>query len=455
MNFIDSGIRRNDSRKRYMSPKRKFSHFNLDNGIEVVVYPIKEVEAVSIQVAMLAGSSSEDEDKVGTLHFLEHLLFQGSKKYPTQMDVALNFEEIGASHDASVSALDTKFWFFAPDSKVKEALENAYEMISNPIFPDRAIENSRQVILTEQQDFWDIPENQFRNGYIKARWGEKHPYTRVGFGEKNVVAALDKEKIWETYNRYFIPPNFKIAIAGNIDEEMAQNLLNNTFGSWKKDGKVIKDNDLRLEKINPTYYIFNQPRKQVNIGISFSMKGQKDYDIKKLLSLGVLSFLVGGGFTSVLYQRLREELGLVYSIWTVRSIWPYVGSFDVVGKTSTENLKVSMDEIFNTLDGIKKNGFKESDFRRAINYLNMNSKMHFSDPRKIADYFLGLMLDELEMYVPEDYIRIANSIKISEINELAQEVFDFKSMGMGLMGDEKLIFESGVKNIYGQLTSIQ
>ena len=150
MNFIDSGIRRNDSRKRYMSPKRKFSHFNLDNGIEVVVYPIKEVEAVSIQVAMLAGSSSEDEDKVGTLHFLEHLLFQGSKKYPTQMDVALNFEEIGASHDASVSALDTKFWFFAPDSKVKEALENAYEMISNPIFPDRAIENSRQVILTEK-----------------------------------------------------------------------------------------------------------------------------------------------------------------------------------------------------------------------------------------------------------------------------------------------------------------
>ena len=81
--------------------------------------------------------------------------------------------------------------------------------------------------------------------------------------------------------------------------------------------------------------------------------------------------------------------------------------------------------------------------------------MHFSDPRKIADYFLGLMLDELEMYVPEDYIRIANSIKISEINELAQEVFDFKSMGMGLMGDEKLILESGVKNIYGQLTSIQ
>lgn len=436
-----------------MTSKNKFSHFYLSNGIEVVVYPIKEVRAVSVQFGLPIGSSNEDEDKAGTLHFLEHLLMQGSKKFPTPKEAALYFEEIGTYHNASVGALDSRFWFFAPYTKLSECLGAALDMFANPLFLQKSIQNSKQVILAEQKDFWDQPENRFRMGFWQKRFGGDHPYNRIGFGKEEVVANITREKLVSVFDRYYLPANFKLSIAGNFDQVLIKEKLESTLGSWKKEGKIEKQIEPRIDNYKPLFYLFDQPKRQIDFLASFPLKGFKDIETSEFVAYGIISFLLGGSLTSLLNQRIREDLGLVYAVGSDKSFWPFLGSFDVYATIGVENLGKAFEEMCKVLEGVKKNGFEEKDFKRAVLYMNMRTTVMFSEPSEIASYFLNLMVDDLGMITPDDYIKAANSLKLDDINKLTNKMLDFSKAALALTGDEKLIRGTSIRKYFEKITA--
>lgn len=433
--------------------KKRFFHFRLKNGIETVIYPIREVRAVSINFGLPAGSSIEKKGDVGTLHFLEHMMFRGSKKYPTPKAVALKEEGLGLSANAWVGQLDTRFWFFGPDNKLKEVLDYISETICSPLLTSASVENSRNVILTEQRNFWDVPENQFYHKALAKMLGEDHPYNRRGFGEREVVNKMTREKVLAVYNKYYVPVNFKLSIAGNFRPAVIKRLLVDTLGSWSLRGSIIKEASPKKPIYKSSYLVYHQDRKQVSFTLSFPILGFKEYPLKKRLSIGVFSFLLGGGLTSILFQRLREELGLVYGIWSRYPSWPYLGIFEIGGDVDAERLERVVHEVFSILDKVKKEGFAKRDFDRAISYINTQSLVRFSGPNRISSYFLGRMLDELGILLPKDYIAESKKLKIDDINKLGGEILNYKNMNFSLMGDKGLIAKSKVRGSFEKTIS--
>ena len=432
---------------------KRFTHFRLKNGIETIVYPISEVRSVSINLGLAAGSSIEKKGDVGTLHFLEHMMFRGSKKYPSPIEVALKEEELGITANAWVGQLDTRFWFLSPNDNLGETLDYITETMSQPLLTSRSVENSIKVILTEQRNFWDRPENQFYYRAMRKMLGEGHPYIRRGFGERDVVQKMTKEKVISFYNKFYVPSNFKLSVAGSVRSSVIKKLLENTLGSWKKSGRKVEHIRPKKPQIKSNYFKYHQPRKQVNFALSFPLSGFKEYSIEKRLSIGVFSFLLGGGLTSILYQRLREELGLAYGIWSRRSHWPYFGIFEIGGNVDAENLDEVISEIFSILDKVKKEGFKRVNFDRAISYINTQSLVRFSEVNRIASYFLRHMVDELGILLPEDYIKKAEKLEINQVNKLGDEVLNYKKMNFSLMGDKNLIAKTAIRKNFESLIS--
>ena len=428
----------------------KYEHFFLKNKVQVLLYPIKEVRAVTFYLGLNAGSSTERNGKVGTLHFLEHMMFRGSTRFPTAKDVAVTQEELGVASNAWVSSLESRYWFVGPDNRLKEMFDFIFDTITNPLFSKDSVENSRQVILTEQRNHWDEPENVFAKRIRDEIMGKENPYNRVGFGEMDTVKKMTKEKVANSFTKYYVPGNFKISVAGNFKIEKTKSLIEEIFGKLKGDGEKLKYPKPPKRKSEKSYFVYDQPRKQVIFNLSFPLPGYKEITLKNRLERQIFDYLLGSGRTSILYQRLREELGWVYYLFSARAAWPYAGFFEIVGSVDFERIAQTVKEIFSLLREVKRKGFDEKDFSRAIDYLNTSSLVTFSGTDKISEYFLSEMLDEERIHLPEDYNRIANKLSIKKVNELAGSILDFNKMHLSLMGDESLIIKSKVKEVFAK-----
>lgn len=435
-----------------MNTNKKFIHFTLSNGIETVVYPIKEINAVSIQLGMPFGSVVEKKGDIGTLHFLEHLMFEGSKKFPTVHDVSSRGEELGVSFNAGTGPLDTRFWFMGPDNTIPDTLDFIMDTIANPLFTEAGIDKNRRVILTEQRNHWDVPEYQFSFKALAKRIGEIHPYTRRGFGQPETVQEMTKEKLLACYQKFYTPKHMKLSIAGNVEIDKLRSYLEETLGSWKKEGKVLGKTKPEKPVYKPLFFLFPQSRKQVQLILSFPLNGFKEYDLRKKLSLNIFDFLLGRSLTSPLHMKLREELGLVYSIYSSRAFWPYLGMFEVRATADSENLRIVFEEIWKVLETIKERGFGEENFKRAISYINAQTLARFAGAEMIASYFLDDLVWEEDILLPEDYIKVVNKITLEEVNSLGKEVLNFGLTGLALMGDENAIQSAQIENNFNART---
>ncbi len=430
---------------------KKFSHFYLKNGIEVVVYPIKEVRSIAVQFGMPFGSASEERSEAGTLHFLEHLLLEGSKKYPTPRDLNLRAEELGIDYNAFVGTADAYFPFFLPDINFKEGVEFIADIIMHPLFKQEEIEKNRSVILTEIKDRWDLPESKFYADAWAKRAGETHPYTRRGFGYPDVVKRMTKDKLIACYHKYYSPANFVLAIAGNVSPIKARGILEKTLGQWTSTNNGKKPFVPPRPKNKSTYFVFAQPRDQARFGLYFPTRGMKEYTLQERIIYGIVNFLLGVSRTSALYDRLRIDLGFVYSIDSRRVAFPYsYGSLVIEGVTNADRIEKVLDEVYKILVKVKSDGFAKRDFSRAISYMNAQSLISFSDPRNIADGFLSMMLDKYELVLPEDLVKIANTVTLEEVNSFAERILDFETSGLALMGDENAIKKSRVQEKFNK-----
>lgn len=423
-------------------------HFLLKNGIEAVLYSISEVRSITTFIGLPAGSSLEAPEDVGTIHFLEHVLLRGSKKSPTITDVHVAEEELGLSTNAWVSNLDTKYWFLSPDKNFRATLDFVFDRMANPILSEESVAISRDVILTEQRNHWDVPENNFYKMVKEAILGKEHIYIRRGFGETDVVAKMTREKVKACYEKYFVPENMKIAVAGDIKENEVRKLLESTFGALKKGKRKVDFARVDRLETKRGLKVYNQPRKQVIFNISFPSLGFKEEAVEKRLTTGLFNYMLGGGYSSLLYERLREELALVYGVSSGRPAWPYAGYLEVHGEVGIENLRKAMGEIFRILKRVKTKGLDKGKLERARNYLSTKALVGFSGTDNVSEYFLDEMLFEEKVRMPEDYNKLREKITLEDVNRIGRDLLDFGRVNLNLMGDVSLIEKTKIKEIF-------
>jgi predicted Zn-dependent peptidase len=423
----------------------QFDHFFLENGMEVVLYPMDSVRSFSLQIGLKAGSALESTNSRGSFHFLEHIVLNNCQMYKGNEGIHMQAEKLGLSYNAGVNHLQTQFWFKGPEKTTEDALLFAQTLLRYPRFEEKNIETIKRIILTEYEDYWNQQNSNYAKECDLFFYGNKNPYIHDSLGERNIIESLTKKKLQDLYERYYRPQNIKLSLAGNFDQRGIKKLILELFGNWERTSKIIEyPHAVHMKNRKNPVLVFDNPQSQIPFTLSFPIPGYLEVDTKMQFRQRLASYLLGEARTSVLNKEIREKRGYSYSIWSDIYRWPYTGSAIISASVNVENIKKCIEEISSLLQKVRKEGFDEVDMLRGRNYKNLRLYLGFSSPEDISGWLYNCMIEDEAILLPEEYERIANTITYEEVMETFQEIFNLKESALMMKGDKEAIEKSGV-----------
>lgn len=386
----------------------------LENGIRIVTEEIPHVRSVAVGVWIGCGAKNEKENELGFSHFIEHMLFKGTKKR-TQEDIAKEIESVGGHINASTGKESTFYYVCVLSEYIELSLDLLFDMIINSTFSPKEIEKEKKVVLEEIKMHEDSPAELIHDIFVQTVW-KRHRLGQNILGKKEIIESITREKILKYFHNYYTPDNIIVAAAGYLNHEKVVRKIKKMCRNLK--GKMIKNFDTKPNFSN-SVYIRRKDTEQVHLCIGTEGVFQTHPD---KYTLAVLDIILGNGMSSRLYQEVREKKGLAYSIYSYEHSYRKAGIFAVYAGVSAKNFEKTVEVILKNFEKIKKKGVKKEELKRTKAQVKGNmmlglestfarmvklGKSEFYFNREIT---LDEILEEVNKVKNEDIVRVANSL---------------------------------------------
>lgn len=343
----------------------------LQNGITIVLEPMNYLRSVSIGVWIRTGSVDEDERNNGISHVIEHMMFKGTKNR-TAKQLAEDMSELGGNMNAYTSKENTTFYVTTLDSYLEKAVDILSDMLCNSLFLEKDIQKELEVVMEEIDMYHDSPEDLVYEMLQKEVW-KGHSLGYIISGEKEIVSKFTREQIVSYWKEHYIAEKMVISIAGNIEEQQTIELLKKAFITIPT--KIEEKQKMNLEQRyhfrmpsykKPMYSVCKYQKKmdieQVHMNLCFPCI---DYYSEERYPLSILNAILGGSENSRLFQRIREEKGLVYSIYSYESMFATTGLFHIDVVLNPCKYKIVLDEIMQVIKELKEHGVTKEEIHRV------------------------------------------------------------------------------------------
>lgn len=331
--------------------------FTLSNQIRVVLEPIPYLKSVSLGIWIKAGSAYETIEQNGISHVIEHMLFKGTKTKSAK-DIADITTSLGGNLNAFTSKEYTSYYIRTLDKHLDASIELLSDMLLHSTITKEDIEKEKSIILDEIDMYEDSPEDMVHEVLQQYVWKD-NPHGYIISGDKKTVKSFTREQIVSFKDNYYTGENLVISIAGSFDKEHVIDKLEQCFGTMAARGNT---NPL----VTPTYSICNYKKnkdmEQAHINIA--------YDAITALSeeryaFSIVNSVLGGSVNSRLFQRIREEEGMVYSIYSYGSAYDKCGLFQIYAAMNPDLIQKVLDSIYDTIDLFIKNQFSQHELENA------------------------------------------------------------------------------------------
>ncbi|MCH7320984.1 insulinase family protein [Solibacillus sp. MA9] len=328
------------------------------NGVRIVAEQMAHVRSLSVGIWVNAGSRYETIKENGITHFIEHMLFKGTKNR-TARQIAEEFDRIGGEINAFTSKENTCYYAKVLDHHGEIAVDILADMFFNSLFTKEDIERERQVVLEEIYMSEDDPADDVH----EKLWAVTYPNDALGrpiLGTSETLATFNEAMIRNYMAKHYGPQNVVISIAGNIEEGLLEK-IEQLFGQYEASEQMI------ISK--PSFPIFaagevekTRDTEQAHIAISFPAISIKD---ARMYSFIAMNNIIGGNMSSRLFQDVREERGLAYSVFSYQSSYEDVGVFTIYASASKQNLDALKQQIDQTLFDVVTGGVTEEELENA------------------------------------------------------------------------------------------
>ncbi|MDW8801014.1 pitrilysin family protein [Clostridium sp. A1-XYC3] len=405
-----------------------YNLFKLNNGLRVVVENIEYVNSVSVGLWVKNGSRNEDKNNNGISHFIEHMFFKGTKNR-SALQIAECIEDVGGQINAFTGKEATCFYIRALDSHLDLALDVISDMLFNSKFLEEDIEKEKSVITEEINMSEDSPEDVLSDLHSTAIWGEASISLPI-LGTEKTVKSFTREQILDYINSYYIPENSVISISGKFDMGSIEKLVEKYFGNWNSTDKRVTE--YSKPKLLSNNLFKKKSIEQLHISLAMTGIETGNEDIYTLL---LLSNVLGGGASSILFQKIREEKGLCYSIYSYISAFVNTG---VVSVYTSLNPKYAVDAISMIKDEINK----------FVKNSISDEKLIKSKEQLKGSYFLGLESTSSRMFsngksvlflnrinTPEDLMEKINKIDRTKLDDVMQKTFCHGIINSAFVGE--------------------
>lgn len=409
-----------------------YSGHRLNNGTRVVMEEVPYVNSVSIGVFINTGTINENMEINGISHFIEHMLFKGTKNR-TGKEIAEFIDKIGGELNAFTEAEYTCFYVRTLDKHIVKAIEILSDIIYNPTFNSDDIKNEKKVIIEEIKMYMDSPEDLVYDLLNEAMFKGSSLSLPI-LGTIDSVRKLQRETIVDYYNRYYTPENMVISICGNFNSKEVLDILEEYF--YKKSNKTVNQKEIHsidkhpIIKQNVNWQYKDIEQLNFCIGMEGIRRGDKD-----IYPLALVNNVLGVCISSRLFQKIREEKGLVYSIYSHLDTYRDIGIFSIYAALSPEQLMNVVKLIKEEIDCLKK-------------YLITEEELNKSKEQIKSSYILGLEdtfsrminLGESELLlrriIPhKEIIETIDEICIDDIERVVLRVFDESKYNIAYVGN--------------------
>lgn len=337
--------------------------YTCQNGVRVVLEHIPTVRSVAIGIWIGTGSRNENERNNGISHFLEHMFFKGTKTR-TARDIAESFDRIGGQVNAFTSKEYTCYYAKVLDTHASFALDILADMFFHSTFVDEELQKEKNVVFEEIKMYEDTPDDLVHDLLSKASYGN-HPLGYPILGTEQTLATFTGETLRQYMHETYTPDRVVISVAGNVDDSFIQQ-VEAYFGSFTRK----KGDDAH---ITPTFYPNKIARKketeQAHLCIGFNGLPIGHEDVYSLI---ILNNILGGSMSSRLFQEVREQRGLAYSIFSYHSAYRDGGMVTIYGGTGSQQLDLLFDTIQQTIEQLKQDGITEKELENSKEQMKGN-----------------------------------------------------------------------------------
>ena len=394
-----------------------YSTFKLDNGHTVIIKEVHDNPIVTIDTWIKTGSINENDKNNGVAHFLEHLFFKGTKKYPTgQFDRIL--ESKGAVTNAATSKDFTHYYITIPSRYFMTAMELHADMLLHPLIPRKELEKERKVVLEEIAKTQDSTESRLYE-QMNEKFYSIHPYKRKVIGTKQVIETIPREEILEFYNQWYRPSNMITVVVGDVNTQDALNMVKKEFVMEEKE--KVKLPDYKMDKnIEKQQEIITKDKVKTGY-LMIGFRGVKAADKKEQYALDVLATILGDGRSSKLYHVIKDQKQLAYSISSGHSSMKDDSIFYVQANFKPENIDKLKNSIFCEIEKMRQGSFDEQDIKTAKSIIERDTYYARESTSNVASElgYTTLLYNNTDFY--DEYIPNIKKVTKNEIVNAAKK----------------------------------
>ena len=332
--------------------------FTLPNGLRVLCEQLPHLRSVSMGVWVKAGSILEREHENGLSHLIEHMAFKGTGRRSAKQ-IAQEMDAVGGYLNAATSKLCTCYYAKVIDENLPLAADILSDIVRFPAIDPKELDKERNVVLEEISMTDDSPEDVAYDLIASAMFG-KQPLGQTILGPRELIAGYTREDVLAFRARHYSPMNTCVAIAGNFDLNQVKDLIAQRFGDWTGGaGEIFPVNAVNQR---PQTLTADKDTEQAHICLGYRGKPLGDADA---YPMAVFNSILGGGMSSRLFQRIREESAMAYSVYSAPSAYPHCGDFTIYAAVSPRNVKTVLAQIDEETSLLVREGATQEEFDMA------------------------------------------------------------------------------------------
>ena len=415
----------------------------LENGIRVVLEPMNHLRTAAFGVWVKVGSVNETKENNGISHVIEHCLFKGTKTRSAKQ-LADEISAIGDQLNAFTGKECTAFYGVTLTEYLPKMMELVGDMLQNSTFEEEPLQKELGVILEEIDMYDDSPEDLVHELLQKNVW-KNHALGYIISGEKEIVSKMTREQILDYMKLHYCGSNMVISIAGNYEESAVLEDLRRYFSDIPRFGcGVSRSTDANtIPQFQRCLCERKKDVEQLYMNLAFSTMDERDEERHVQI---MANALLGGSNNSRLFQQVREELGLAYSVYSYSSLYRYAGLFHIDVIINPSNAFTVYEKLEEILSDFSKKAISKEELDSLYTQLRIEMIMGSESARNRMERNAKAMLMHERIVPLEETLEKLSGVSAEDIRRFGEKYFDLSRAGICMVGDISKEAENVKKN---------
>lgn len=411
-----------------MTPARKV----LQNGLRVVVVPMKGSPTATVLVLVEAGSHYERKEQNGISHFLEHMCFKGTSNRPSPSAISHELDALGAESNAFTSYEYTGYWAKARGKHFDKLLDVIADLYLHPTLPKEEIEKEKGVIVEEINMYEDLPMRSVGDLLDRVMYGEQ-PAGRKIVGTKEIVRSIKRDDFVEYRTRHYVPESTAVIVAGDLKPREVFKKIEAYFEPLSRSKKPLKPK-------------VKDGQRGANVGVEYKKSSQTHFqlgfrsvpvDSNHVYAIEVLKTILGQGMSSRLFRKLREEMGVCYYVRAQSENNLDHGKFVISSGVDIARAELVLSVIMGELKRLKKELVQKEELDKAKELMLGSMAMGLEASDELASYFGGQEIMRRKLMGAEEYAKKIRAVSSAQVRAMARMLFKNNKANLAVVGPFK------------------